>query len=276
MKAFYNDEMMDLSSVSIDPNDLVVQRGYGIFDFFRIVDHKPLFLNDHLDRFIRSADKARLPLRWSKEILHERIQQLIKVNGLAEGGIKLLLTGGISPMGFEIEKPNLVITQNQAKCPDDLAYLNGSKLITHEYLRDLPEIKTTNYFTSVWLYPEMKKQKAMDVLYHRDGNILELSRSNVFLVINDVLVTPRDEMLQGITRSKVLKFAPKFLPVEVRIVTIDELKNATEVFITSTLKKIMPIVTVDGETVGNGEVGKFTQLLMKKFESYSKEYLLVN
>lgn len=115
MKAFFNDELLEEKDIAVSPNDLIVQRGVGIFDFFRVVSGKPLFLAEHLNRFIKSAEIAKIPLKWSYEKLAKIVIQLIETNQKDTGGIKIILTGGVSPMGMEVISPNLIMIQNQAK-----------------------------------------------------------------------------------------------------------------------------------------------------------------
>lgn len=270
MKAFFNEELIDADKIAISPEDLIVQRGFGVFDFFRIVSGKPLFMKDHLNRFIKSAELARIPLRWNINDITKKISQLLEINQQETGGVKLMLTGGVSPMGFEIISPNLIITQSLAKSPSAEQFEQGSKLITHEYIRELPLIKTTNYFTSVWLFDEMQKYDAIDVLYHHNELVYELSRSNLFIVKDGIIATPETDVLQGITRSKVLMLSEEMMKVQVRNIDLLELKQADEVFISSTLKKVMPIVEIDENPVGNGRPGYITNQIMNAFENYVK------
>lgn len=273
MKAFFNDEILEADMIAISPDDLIVQRGVGIFDFFRIVSGKPVFIEEHLSRFIKSAELARIPLRWDKADIRRKIYKLIELNQQDHGGVKLILSGGVSPMGFEIVSPNLMIIQNLAKSPAEAQYLNGSKIITQEFARELPSVKTTNYFNSVWGYNEMKKHDAIDVLYHQNGIIHELSRSNLFIVSNGILSTPKSNILEGITRSKVIALAEKRMSVQMRDITISELYEADEVFITSTLKKVMPVIKIDEHNVGAGKPGGNTQLIMQELERLVLEFI---
>ncbi|MEL6561905.1 MAG: aminotransferase class IV [Bacteroidota bacterium] len=273
MKAFFNDELLEENDISISPNDLIVQRGVGIFDFFRIVSGKPLFIQEHLNRFIKSAEIAKIPLRWSYEKLEEMVNQLIAVNQKDSGGIKIILSGGVSPMGMEIISPNLIIIQNRAKSPAPEKYENGVNIITCDFMRELPSVKTINYFNSVWLHDELSKSNAIDVLYHHNGFLQELSRSNLFLVKDQVLITSETGVLAGITRSKVLEAAKNLFPLEVRDVKLEELEAADEVFISGTLKQVLPVVRVDGKTIRDGKPGSVTREIMRVFKELVQEEL---
>lgn len=273
MKAYFNDESLEEKDIAISPDDLIVQRGVGIFDFFRVVQSKPLFVEDHLRRFIKSAELAKIPLRWSFDELEEKIRNLIKTNQKETGGIKLILSGGVSPMGFEVISPNLIIIQKDVTPPPKEEYEKGVKIITCDFLRELPVVKTTNYFNSVWLYDQLKKNNAIDTLYHHEGFVHELSRSNIFLVKDSTLITPDSTILSGVTRSKILEIAKGIMELDVRAVKMEELETADEVFISGTLKKVMPVVNIDGRVVGDGKPGVFTNKLLNAFDAFALNYL---
>jgi len=108
----------------------------------------------------------------------------------------------------------------------------------------------------------LKAQGLDDVLYHWGGVITEFPRSNVFMVDQqDQLVTPAKNVLAGITRKTVLYLAKEHYSPTLRDITLSELKQAKEVFITSTTKGIIPVCEIDGYPVGDGVPGKVTQRL---------------
>lgn len=112
MYSFFNNEFLPIEKNLIHVSDLATQRGYGIFDFFKVVNGKPLFIEDYLTRFYKSAEVMSLTVSLSREELKKIIAELIQKNDVADAGIKMILTGGYSPDGYEIAKPNLIITQN--------------------------------------------------------------------------------------------------------------------------------------------------------------------
>ncbi|MEI9912277.1 MAG: aminotransferase class IV [Bacteroidota bacterium] len=161
--------------------------------------------------------------------------------------------------------PNLIITCNPAKTATADDFEKGYSVITYEHQRQLPHIKSINYLVAVWLQPLLKEKGADDVLYHYNNIITEFPRSNVFIVTADnILVTPARNILYGITRKHVLSLAAGYLPVEERDITLPELMNATEVFLTSTTKKIIPVLHIDNNTIGNGKPGPVTRELYRQ------------
>ena len=171
-------------TATIHPMDLGLIRGYGIFDFFRTSGYTPLFLENYLDRFITSAEKTHLPLTYSREQLRAIIAELIEKNDLHDGGLRMVLTGGVSENHFSPAEGKLFIFAEPLSMPSEEKYQNGIKLLTLEYVRPISDIKTTNYTLPVWHSVNWKRLGAEDVLYHWNGLVSESSRSNFFIVKN--------------------------------------------------------------------------------------------
>jgi D-alanine transaminase/branched-chain amino acid aminotransferase len=274
MLAFVNEHFIEESEASIGISDLALQRGYGIFDFFRMKNDIPLFLDDYIDRFYRSASLLRLSPLQSREELRHIIDELIRRNDVGESGIRMILTGGYSPDSFEPTSPNLIIIQQPLQMPDENKFEKGLKLVLHEYMRDAPDAKSINYLVGILARKKVVDRKADDVLYHKDGLVLELPRSNVFIVTKDeTIVTPATNVLHGITRKYVLEIGAGNFKVEERDLQLEELRNAAEVFITSTTKRLIPIVAIDGIEIGNGKAGPVTRSLLTAFLEMEKELL---
>ena len=265
-----NDELIPAASASLGVADLAIQRGYGIFDFFKTLDQRPIFLDDHLDRFFRSAEQLRLPIGKTREELRAMIHTLQQANNIPDSGIRLTLTGGYSPDGYVLTSssaggPNLVITQQPLQGAITAELQKSIRLVTFAHERQMPETKTIDYLMAIWLQPFIKETCADDVLYHTNGIITECPRSNFFLVTTDnTLVTPARHVLKGITRMKVLSIARQQFPVEQRDITLDELRTAKEAFITSTTKHLVPVVQIDTTLIGKGMPGEVTRLLQRE------------
>ncbi|MFO7822366.1 MAG: aminotransferase class IV [Cyclobacterium sp.] len=259
---FANDTITDSKEASLHPLDIGLIRGYAIFDFFRTVGTHPLFLEDYLKRFTLSAEKAGLPLDYSRDELRDIIYQLIEKNDHKDGGIRMVLTGGISANHFLPARGQLFIFCEPLMLPSQEKYKNGVKLLSVDYVRPLPAIKTTNYTYPCWLSLDWKSQGAEDVVYHHDGRVSESSRSNIFLVKQGQIYTPQRDILWGITRKKVMELAGN---ISLSDFSLEDLLNADEVFISSTTKRILPITRIDEVQVGHGKPGPHTRKLMTDF-----------
>lgn len=260
-----NDSLIPSDEANLNIADLAVQRGYGIFDFFKTIGGKPVFIEDHLDRLFRSAVLMRLELKQSRDEIRDKIIRLIESNNLNDSGIKVILTGGFSSDGFNIAEPNLIISQQAFQIPRTMSE-QGISILTHEYQRQFSNAKTLDYLQAIWLQPILKEKKADDVLYYSNGLIRECPRANIFIVTKDhKVLTPESGMLKGVTRKHILEISGARYVTEARDVSLEELRNAGEVFITSTTKNILPVVQVDGYVIGNGNPGEVSRALAKEY-----------
>ena len=263
--AFINGEFIDEKKATLHISDLAIQRGYGVFDYCRTNDHAPVYLEDHIDRFFHSADIMQLRLPVSRQSLVDIIHELNRKNEISQSGIRMLLTGGYSPDSYEVVQPNLIVAQHPLTLRIGPTVEKGIKIITHEYMRDFPLAKTINYSMGIWLQQKIKEQGAFDVLYHHQGEVSEFPRANFFILTKDnVVVTPTKNVLSGITRKQILKLSSKGIPIQEGVITLRDVYDAKEAFLTSTTKVILPIVQVDDVTVGDGRCGEVTRLISQE------------
>jgi len=258
---FINDRYIEAAQASLFITDLAIQRGYGIFDFCKTIGNKPVFLANHLERFFHSASKMHLDPGYNATELEDILITLIHKNDMGDSGIKITLTGGYSPDGYMIGKPNLVITQQPLELKLSMDQ-KGISLVTYAHQRQLPEIKTLDYLMAIWLQPFIKEHHADDVLYHHNGLVNECPRANFFIVTKDEeIITAKNNILKGVIRKNVLKLEhPEFM-ISQRDFTLADLRNAKEAFITSTTKHIMPVVSIDGNPISGGMPGVITEQL---------------
>ena len=274
MQVFLNDKIVDEKDAALNISDLSIQRGFAVFDFFRTSNNVPLFIDDYLDRFFNSASSLDLSVPYTRQEIIDIVYELIERNNEPTSGFKLLLTGGYSTDSYEPSQPNFIITQQALSLVSQEKVEQGIKIILHEYMRDLPSIKSTNYLMGVYLGKKIKEKQVDDVLYYNDGNILEFPRANVFIVTKDeVVLTPGKNVLHGITRKKVIELARKHFTVEDRDVTVDELMNAQEVFLTSTTKRLLPVAKVEDTVFATGKAGSVTTRLLEAFSDLEFQYL---
>jgi branched-chain amino acid aminotransferase len=262
---YLNGDIVPEAQAQLHVSDLGLLRGYGIFDFFRAVDGRPIFMEDHLDRFEHSARKLFLDIPVTRQQLREAILTLIEHNAEPLLGLKMILTGGYSPDGFAPTTPNLFIIAK----PFQFASAQGLKLLLVEHLREMSDVKTLNYLQPIWQIPAMRQAGCQDVLYHHEGRLSELSRSNLFLVKNETIITPNTDILFGVTRKHTLALARQHFQVEERPVALDELWTADEVFTTGSTKRIIPITEVNGQAFTSSKVISHLQALFLSHEQQS-------
>lgn len=264
---YVNGEVRPVGESALPVTDLALQRGYGVFDFARTRDGRLFHFAEHLARLRRSAAALRLEVPLADDEIREIADRLIAGSDLRTPAIRMLLTGGPATDSPQLARPNFVVIAEEAIEYPAEVYERGADLITYEFLRELPHVKSINYLNAIRIEPLLRERNAFDVIYHSDpGGVTECPRSNVFLVHGDTVVTPADHVLHGITRAVVLRLAATFARVEERPVTLEELPRADEVFVTSTSKGVLPVRSLDGAPIADGEVGPRSRQLARLFE----------
>ena len=241
-----NGQLLPAEEAAIGLNDLALLRGHGVFDFFAVHKGRPLFLEDHLQRFQRSAALYDLDIPCSMSDLRRQIFQLIRACSMEEGGISLVLTGGYAEDGFHADtRPNLLLLSRppQARFADRQKAHQPVKLLLDSFVRELPEAKGLNYARALRKQKALKALQAAELLYTDGHRVLETFRSNVFLVLpSGKLCTAGTGVLQGITRKYVLQLArEQGLDVQEGDVPLGDLAKAKEVFLTGSGKGLFPV-----------------------------------
>lgn len=261
---YLNGQVQPWQNACLHISDLSVQRGYGVFDYLKVQNGKPVFLPDYLQRFRESAQLMEMEVPLPDSELESIILDLIRRNKLGLSGIKMILTGGYSPNAYDLTDPNLIILQQPLVLPGPEQLAKGIRIITHSYVREIPKAKTINYTMGIRLQKEIKAKEASEVLYEQQGVVSEFPRCNFFILTqDDVLVTPHEQVLLGVTRNKVLQLARQKYKTEERSLHLEEVYKAKEAFLTSTTKRIVPIVQVNDMQIGNGTPGPATQQLLQ-------------
>lgn len=266
--AIFNGRLIQEQNIKLSIHDLALTRGYGIFDFFKTVQNIPLFIDDNLNRFYQSAELMHLPIKYSKSEIKTLILQLIKENNIPESGIKILLTGGYSKDGYSIGEPNLIISQ-QSLVRNLKLEQSGISLLPFEYHRPLNQVKSIDYSMGIYALQKAHEQEADDVVYMKNGRLSECPRANFFLIdANYTLLTaPENYVLQGITRMKILALAKNNnLNIEIRDISIQDVAEAKEAFISSTTKNITPVHSIVGIKKFPKGAGEITKQLQASLE----------
>jgi len=269
-----NGNLLPKEKALIPLTDLGLLRSYSVFEYFRVLEGIPIFIEDHLDRLFRSVSTMQLDLPWTKDEIRTMCHELITANDTQEAGLRIIVTGGYSEDGYTPTRANIYMTLHKPPVYSPHDFTKGRNLITSNFTREVPEVKTTIYVHSIQHQKKMKDMNAIELLYHTDGLITECSRSNIFFVDhNDVLITPANTILHGITRRHVLNIAQEKYTVEERDILLNEIPKMKEAFLTSSTKGVYPIVKIEDTIIGNGKVGNITADLNNSFKKYTSNYL---
>jgi len=262
ISVFFNGKLIPENEALLGINDLSIVRGYGIFDYFKTINNNPIFLEDNLDRLYKSAKLMDLTIPYTREEIASQIYQLIDHNQIPNSGIKILVTGGYSPDGYSIASSNVVITQHEFSSNTQQEQ-NGIKLMLFDYHRPFSLVKSIDYVMGIQALKHAKENGADDVVYYKDNIISECPRANFFLITSDnKLLTTKDNVLEGITRKKIIEMVQGQYEIVLRDVTVEDILDAKEAFITSTTKNITPIT----EIINHKEFGKGAGPITKKLQ----------
>lgn len=262
---YFNGTILPAEQIGIGVTDLSLLRGYGLFDYFLTYNGRPFQWDWYWERFVNSAMRMHLPLPITKEEAYRIIMELLEKSGLPDVALRFVMTGGYSPDGMSIVKPNLLIISEDVHPVPAKQYTEGITVILDEYVREMAEVKSTDYKRVILLADAIRAAGALDVLYQKAGELSELSRSNFFIIKGDRLITPDRYILRGITRRTVLQLAQNDFQVEERPLLLSELYDADEAFTTSSTKKILPIVQIGELTIADGKPGPRTVYLLEQF-----------
>lgn len=270
-KVYYIDgEFVPAAEATIPVTDLALLRGYGVFDFFRTYDGLPIQIERNLDRFRRSAGVLGMDFPWTNEELKAVVYETIRRNGFDESGVRIIATGGDSPDFITPKgKPRLLVYVEPYRGYPQEWYENGVKLITVNEERLMPLAKSLNYAMAVVAQRQAREQGGIEALYKdRDGFVREGTTSNIFAYYDDgKVITPDSDILQGITRQRVLEILRQEHTVVERALSYGELLQAREVIITAANKQVIPVVQIDAHHYGE-EPGPWARHMMGLFQQY--------
>jgi branched-chain amino acid aminotransferase len=255
--------------------DIVVLRGFGVFDFLITYKKRPFYLNEHVERLEYSARQIGLELKHSNaEICAIAEETLMKNPHHDESNIRIVYTGGVSSDGVTPEgKGILMVMVTPRHIPPEWWYNKGTKIVTVDFERFMPEAKSTNYINAIYALQMAKKQGGVEALYVDSHNrILECTTSNFFFFKAGKLVTSYQDILPGVTRNVILEIAGNHFEIETRDIDRSEINQMEEAFITASNKEVAPVVMINDLQIGDGQVGENTKKIMQIFRDYTKAY----
>lgn len=270
MKVLWDDKIVERNEVEIDMEDRGYQFGDGLYEVIRAYNGTFFTADEHIDRLFTGAKKIDLVLPFTKSELKEHLYKLMKANEIETGNIYFQVTRGIAiPRDHSYPDPTkvpAVFTASTTKVPRDQAKMDrGISVITLPDMRWLHcDIKSISLLGNVMAKHEAHKVGAEEAIQHRDGIVTEGASTNMWMVKDDVIYTHPDGnlVLPGITKIVLLDVARKAgIPVKEEAFTLEQLKNADEVFSSSTTIEAMPIVEIDGVKVNNGKRGPVVKQL---------------
>ncbi len=275
-KIYLNGKFVTRSEAKLSVYDHGLLYGDGVFEGIRVYGRKVFKLKEHIDRLYRSAKVIMLEIPVDKSEMSEIILATLRENNPKDGYVRVLVTRGEGDLGLDPRKcshPSIVVIADKIQLYPDEVYKNGIEIVTVVTHRNLPSaldprIKSLNYLNNIMAKIEATNAGMTEaVMLTGKGYVVECSGDNIFIVAKNTLITPPPSAgaLDGITKNVVMEIAHGVYETSEKLFTLYDLYNAEECFLTGTAAEIVPVVKVDGRTVGNGKPGSVTSFLIEKF-----------
>jgi len=259
-------------------DDHMVHRGHAVFDTATLTHGVLYQLDPHLERFVKSAEGARVALPYPRERLREIILETAAASRRREGSVRYWLSAGPGGYGLGpaecIASSFYVIVFKQEAYPQSY-YRDGMKLVTSQVPIKPPlfaRIKSTNYLPNVLVVLEAKERGADNgVFLDQRGMVAESSNMNVAFVSKDRVFRhpPFDAILSGITIQRVLDFAQQLVQqgelkaVRLADIPVEEGHAAAEMMLIGSSIKVAPVIEWDGQKLGDGKPGPIAKKLLE-------------
>ncbi|MFT2097589.1 D-amino acid aminotransferase [Marinomonas sp. 2405UD66-6] len=281
---YLNGTFMPIEDAKISPLDRGFLFGDGIYEVIPSYDGKTVGLEPHMQRMFDGLAAIGIKSTKTLEEWKEIIQTLLSKNGNGNLGVYLQVSRGADVKRYhaypENVEPTIFAMTNAIKPPveADASTAKGFSVGTTQDMRwKRCHIKSTALLGNVMHFQQGYEGGNDEILLYNEDNVLtEASSSNAFIVKDGVVITPvlDNQILPGITRKLILDILEKdgSIPFEVRDITMEEVFNADEVWVTSSSKEIAPVTSIDGKTVGNGTVGKVWEAAFKLYTAHKFEY----
>ncbi|MBU0639698.1 MAG: aminotransferase class IV [Planctomycetes bacterium] len=268
--ASLNGRLMPADEAQISVFDSGFMQGVGLFETMRAYGERVFRLDQHLERLVNSARRLGWSILPALEELRTNVMQVVRATPQQDVSVRLTVTTG-SLRSSAQDPPQLTMVATATpgtKYPEEL-YTKGVAVVISEYRQSRFDPtaghKTNSYFARLASLRAAHAKQTFEALWFTpEHNLAEGAISSVFLVQDGQLLTPplHTPVLPGITRAVVIDLAvAQDIPVREQPLTVDDLLNADEVFLTGSLMEVMPVVLIEREPVGLEKPGEVTQEL---------------
>ena len=282
MKIYLSGQLVDKEHAVVSVFDHGLLYGDGVFEGIRVYGGRVFLLKEHINRLYESAKAIRLTIPLSPAELIQATNDTVAANQISDGYVRLVVTRGVGSLGLDIRSTShpqtIIIADTITLFPDEI-YKNGMRLITASTIRNHPaalpaRIKSLNYLNNILAKIEGTDAGSVETLMlNHKGEVAECTADNVFILKNGVLKTPSADagILEGITRNAVLRLAREAgIPTLETTLIRHDLYVADEMFLTGTAAEVVPVVSLDGRTIGDGQPGPITRRLLELFHEFTR------
>ncbi len=269
---YLNGEFLPLAEARVSPLDRGFLFADSVYEVLPAFAGRMFRFREHFDRLERGLAEVRITSPFTHAQWHDVLNELIRRNGGADMYIYAQVTRGMEfgrnhafPTGI---RPTVFAMTSPLPTLTDETRENGLAAITIEDFRwGRCDIKSTMLLANVLMKQRAAEAGAQEAIIVREGEVLEGASTSIVLVVDGVLVTPPNcnRILPGTTRDVALEIANGRLPVEVRRVSVSELRRAQEVWISAATRDLLPITSIDGAPVGDGKPGPIWREMSEGF-----------
>jgi D-alanine transaminase len=273
---YLNGEWMPMEQARVPVLDRGFIFGDGVYEVIPSYSGHPFRLREHLVRLQSSLDAVRIANPHSLERWDELVREIVSKNPWEDQGVYLQVTRGVAPRDHAFPKgvkPTVFMMANPLVTPPQSQRELGVAAITvadNRWLRC--DIKSVSLLANCLLRQAAVDQGAVESVLLRDGFLTEGSASNIFVVKHAVIISPpkTNFILPGVTYDVVVELArANRLPLEIRQVSEAEVRDADELWLTSSTKEVLPISTLDGKPVGHADkAGKPGPMALRMYQLY--------
>jgi len=277
MKIWLDGVLVDESEAKISVFDHGLLYGDGVFEGIRFYNGRVFRLDEHIRRLFDSARAINLKMAWTSEEVVSAICETIKINGLKDGYVRLVVTRGVGGLGLDPNRclsPSMFVIASKIKLYPEENYVDGLSLVTCATRRPTPgslspQVKSLNYLNNVMAKIEALQAGAMEgVMLNEQGFVAECTGDNIFIVRDGAIYTPpvSDGALDGITRAVIFELAETMgIPMSEKTMTRYDLYIADECFLTGTAAEVIPVVELDQRPIGTGKPGEISRKMVEAF-----------
>jgi branched-chain amino acid aminotransferase len=277
---YLNGKLIPRSQAKISVLDYGFLFGFGLYETIRAYHGKPFRLDNHIARMRYSAERLGIAIKPAE--IRQAVKDTVKANGFADTRIRITVSigeGTITPNLASCVEPTIAVLVTEYHPPAPEKYRNGFQVIVSSIRRNsrspVTYMKSANTMEAMLARQEARKKGADEALFlNEKGFLTEASGSNLFIVKDGILMTPRFEtgILPGVTRVAVFEVASQSgIKLKEKNVRLDELLQADEAFITNSLIEIVPVTEVGGKKIGTGKPGPITKRVSKGYKEMVKK-----
>ncbi len=276
--AYLNGTFLPLDEARVSVMDRGFLFGDGVYEVIPVYGGQLFRLAHHLRRLHNSLEAVRISNPLRDEEWESILSRLITQNSGSDQAVYLQVTRGVAKTrdhAFPEETPPTVFAMSTT-CPSpvDIDTVTGIEAITLEDNRwKHCNIKAITLLPNVLLRQEAIDAGTAEAILIKDGFVIEGAASNIFIVTNNIVITPPNSpaLLPGITRDLVLELAANnSIPYRVADIPVDELASADEIWLSSSTREISPVIRLDDSTVGAGVPGPIWKRVITLYQDYKE------